>query len=332
MNRQALTLQVGGQPLMGTWHRPEGAPARRLGFLFLNPGPAPRSGNSDLSARLGDHLAGLGFHGFRFDLPGLGDSPGDVPPEAELFWREVQRGRNVAPTVDLARQLRNRFNLSGLVAGGMCAGAVTSVYAADQAPDAVTGLILLEPNFRSTSGVLVQSGPDASILERLRGRIDRGWMSGSLMAALAGSGPAARRIERLLPALVRFITFLAGPSRDLNRPLSLAWRRTLAARMPTLLLMAKGLAEDPYCRCLLADIPSADRKAVTSHRIPATNHIMTRGDARSIVLELVGQWAVRTQDSLRLPGERGWTEPLDPPGPSLGRILDFRRPPEQGTG
>ena len=139
MSRSLLTLR----DLAGTVHAPEDGGPGKIGFLLLNAGPAPRSGNSDLSVRLGDLLASLGAYAFRFDLPGLGDSEGELPERTSVFWREVQRGRNDLPALELGRALKTAFRLNGLVAGGLCAGAITSIRAADLDPSVFSGLLLL---------------------------------------------------------------------------------------------------------------------------------------------------------------------------------------------
>ncbi len=89
MIRGAVTCEHEGQTLVGTVHEPSGdaaPPGNRIALLLLNAGPAPRAGNSDLSAHLCDRLAERGMVCFRFDLVGLGDSSGDSWSDIDTFW------------------------------------------------------------------------------------------------------------------------------------------------------------------------------------------------------------------------------------------------------
>jgi hypothetical protein len=293
VKRSVLTIPTSGSALFGTCHLPQGASSGRAGFLFLNAGPAPRAGNSDLSAHLCDHLASLGFPSFRFDLPGLGDTPGELPDDVEVFWRDVQLGRNVESAADLARKLRVKFGLTDLVMGGMCAGAVTSVLAVDQAVDAITGLILLEPNFRVTP-ILRQSSDRRvarSPFSRIRASLGRGWISRQWLRRFTRPGPFVRRFGMLLPILLRILTLVAGRPREINWRVVWALRRALSRRLPVFLATARGVGEDHYCRCLLAEFPRGCGRSLTEVSVADTNHIMTRGQARHILAASISTWA-----------------------------------------
>jgi pimeloyl-ACP methyl ester carboxylesterase len=303
-----MTLTVGGETLVGTHHRPDLPTPGGIGFLFLNAGPAPRAGNSDLSARLCDHLAALGFDAFRVDLPGLGDSPGTLPSEVESFWIEVQRGRNVDITLDLARQLRDRFELGALVAGGVCAGAVTCLFAVERAPELIGGLVLLEPNLFAPSAARLRRAQKPPLWKWSRRWHDWGWMSGRWMRLLTGTHPAARRMEPLLPMVMGVAKILAGPSPEVNRLLVVAWRRVLATKVPTFLAVVHQDNQDHFCRCILSEVPRAERKALTELKVQSTNHILTRGNARELVTEAVGRWAAMWKKPLLEYGSRKESE------------------------
>jgi alpha-beta hydrolase superfamily lysophospholipase len=152
VRRSVVRVQAGGVSLVGTAHHvagPDGVRGmRRVAFVLLNAGRAPRAGNSDLSSLLADHLAELDFPTFRIDLPGLGDSPGPAPEED--FFQRVLNGRNDAATDERVRSLCQTDDLDGVVLGGRCAGAGTSLPVASEGASGTLGVLLLEPNFRVT--------------------------------------------------------------------------------------------------------------------------------------------------------------------------------------
>jgi hypothetical protein len=260
--------------LFGTAHEPRDPGPGRMGFLLLNAGPAPRSGNSDLSVRLGDHLAALGAYCFRFDLPGLGDSEGALPERTSVFWREVQRGRNDAPALELGRRLRAAYQLRGLVAGGLCAGAITSLRAADRDPSVFSGLLLLEPSFKLEPEFRAPAPADP--LRRA-------------LLFLLGDHKVARALRPLRPLLLRCL----GPSRprDLDPELVLCWRRTLGRRLPTFLALAPSPGREHPCRRILSELPAYRRSALIEAEVEESNHLFTWGDGREAVIRAVGRWA-----------------------------------------
>lgn len=144
--REPLTIEQDGLLLHGTAHR--GGAECETGVLFLNSGSLPRSSRGDLYAQMADALGEKGFPCFRVDLPGLGDSQGDAPQEYVGFYKLVQEGEYADCVIKLARELRRRYGLSGLVLLGICGGAQTSVFAAAREQSAgVAGLALLDMPF-----------------------------------------------------------------------------------------------------------------------------------------------------------------------------------------
>jgi len=144
--RDAITLSWDGLRLHGTSHlAPSG---NGIGVLFVNSGSLPRSSRGDLYAHLADSLAEQGYPSFRFDLPGLGDSEGEIPQEFVEFYRIVQEAAYAGCVAAMARELRRTYGLKGIVLAGICGGAQTSVFAAAKEHGAgVAGLVLLDMPF-----------------------------------------------------------------------------------------------------------------------------------------------------------------------------------------
>jgi hypothetical protein len=280
VSRSLLTIETSERGLVGTVHAPEDPGPGRIGFLLLNAGPAPRAGNSDLSVRLADRFAALGAFAFRFDLPGLGDSEGELPERTATFWRDVQRGRNDLPALELGRNLKATFRLDGLVAGGLCAGGITAIRAADRDPGVFSGLLLLEPSFRR------EPEPRPS-LPRERRLVRRG------LLYLVGGRGVARILRPLRPLLLRCLTFEGGHSLpgELDPELVACWRRILGRRLPTFLAMAQAGDREHVCRRILEELPPYRRHAVTDLTVEGSNHLFTWGDGLEAVIRGASLWA-----------------------------------------
>jgi pimeloyl-ACP methyl ester carboxylesterase len=108
-------------------------------------GQQPRSWVGDLGSSIADRLDARGYPTFRFDMPGLGDSPGEIPVYLEELWRDILLGAHEGSLHALCEDLVSRFSLKGLVVGGFCGGAVTALYAVNMRSPLILGLVLLEP-------------------------------------------------------------------------------------------------------------------------------------------------------------------------------------------
>jgi pimeloyl-ACP methyl ester carboxylesterase len=148
--RQLTTLDGDGVLLHGTYHRPrtvaeDGAPVstKTLGVMFMNALSSPRSLVGDSGGYWATCFADQGYPSFRFDLPGLGDSYGDIPNDLLRFTNE---GGYASVAASKTKELVQRYGLSGVVMFGHCAGATTAIYAASNCADC-KGLILMDPYF-----------------------------------------------------------------------------------------------------------------------------------------------------------------------------------------
>ena len=135
--REIIDVVAGATCLQGTYHHtPEGSGSAgahdsdRIGVVFLNSLVIPRSGRGDTAVYWADSFAKLGYPCFRIDLPGLGDSAGDLPPEVLEFVFGVNAGRYGPLVSSAVNTLVHRFGLSGVVVVGHCAGAVSALFAA----------------------------------------------------------------------------------------------------------------------------------------------------------------------------------------------------------
>src|ERR1700689_4683223 len=89
--RQLITLDADGILVRGTYHdvprKTTGStsPDKRVGVLFLNPLSTPRALIGDSAVYWASSFAARGYPSFRLDLPGLGDTFGEVPNELITF-------------------------------------------------------------------------------------------------------------------------------------------------------------------------------------------------------------------------------------------------------
>jgi pimeloyl-ACP methyl ester carboxylesterase len=146
-NRELITLEAQGRLARATYHRVPGEDSRetssRVGIVFLNSLSVPRTATGDSAVYWADKFAECGYPSFRLDLPGLGDSEGDLPAELLDY---INAGSLAAGGTVLVRELIQRFKLAGVVIVGHCAGAVSAIYIASSLTDC-RGLVLLDPYF-----------------------------------------------------------------------------------------------------------------------------------------------------------------------------------------
>jgi pimeloyl-ACP methyl ester carboxylesterase len=151
-SRELITLNGLGTPLQGTYHRAtDRTPTSRrepgerncIGVLFLNTLFLPRTATGDAAVYWAEAFAACGHPSFRVDLPGLGDS--DAPLNTALL-DFINAGGYEAITSAIVKELVERFNLSGLVIVGQCAGAISALFAAAASKEC-KGLVILDPYF-----------------------------------------------------------------------------------------------------------------------------------------------------------------------------------------
>jgi len=153
-SRELITLDRFGPVVQGTYHRPNDGDSasgnkKRIGVLFLNSLSLPRAATGDSSVYWADRFAASGYPCFRIDLPGLGDSDGELPQDLLGF---INSGGFESAAAQKAREIAETFNLSGVILLGHCAGAVSALLAAAKCREC-KGLILLDVYFHLPQAV-----------------------------------------------------------------------------------------------------------------------------------------------------------------------------------
>jgi len=298
--RKALQLDIAGSRLFGTLH--DSAPAlqkqqsyRRIGVLLMSFGQQPRSWVGDLGSSIADRLDERGYPTFRFDMPGLGDSPGDIPVYLEELWRDILLGAHEGALHALCEDLVSRFSLKGLVVGGFCGGAVTALYAVNMRSPLILGLVLLEPEIALVRTSSSAATPAPLTVDAYQESTDLVWKRftslDSWRKLLSGKADfkfwirlwyglldfGARKLKsfghrkKLLP-------------QETNHRMLDSWLLARKLRIPTLVVTVGSPNRSKYYRAYGLEPGVADAKSkLVWVEIPNTTHAMLTGGATDAV-------------------------------------------------
>jgi alpha-beta hydrolase superfamily lysophospholipase len=216
--RELFSMDVFGVPLEGTYHFAHSNERKRTGILLLAGLSTPRAAHGDSGVYWAQSFADSGYPSFRIDLPGSGDSGGDVFAESLSF---ISAGGQGPVTVEIVKQLVESHGLDGVVIIGHCAGVISAIFAAASCKEC-RGLVLLAPYFHL---------PQTLKLKARRALI--GWATQSRMGGLLSR--LYLRSRDIRPPLRKNI-----PPRNANRPLLRRWKELASAGLPILVLKASG--------------------------------------------------------------------------------------------
>ena len=306
--RQVMTIATAGQEFVGTWHFPmhAGPGQADLAFLFFNAGHLPRDGHAGITTRAAEVLAQMGHHALRFDLPGLGDSPGQLPDKTDDLFQMIHDGWFVESALALAGELRRRFEFRRLVLGGLCGAAGTSLLMAEREPDWVAGIIAIEIEFFYPVPELPLT-PMQSLFSRAA------WLR-----LLSGHSRYSHTIGSLGGPVLSAVGPLLLPS-FADRPLCHAFRAAVRRGIPMLVLAAEGKRRATFYDQIKKALIRGNPPHLTDHMLAGTNHILTTGGAQAVALQHMQAWAVR-HFPLRAGAQLDATPP-NVPGGKLGPAL-----------
>jgi len=285
-NRELIVLDGLGIRIQGTYHVPPSVLSHvalgqrsqgRTGVLFLNSLSLPRAASGDSAVRWADRIAERGYPSFRIDLPGLGDSGGSASTD---LLDSINAGGFAPVAAAAAKELVDRFGLSGLVIFGHCAGSVSALYAAVASKEA-SGLILLDPYFHL---------PQA---KRPRVREE--------LSDWARRSKAGRLLSNTYDRARNFLLLLRGSALpgNANSQLLARWKQVAAAGLPILLLKAPGIkAHGSRPRVGEFDytghaLKLAGRKSrVSVEFVEGADHSFANWDGREAVQRHIEEWLV----------------------------------------
>jgi pimeloyl-ACP methyl ester carboxylesterase len=313
--RECFEIVVQGLRLRGVAHPPEPRTARAaglegLGVILLHPGFLPRSAQGDTAVALCDGLARQGIVAIRIDMPGLGDSEGDLPDDSYTFIDDVQEGGLAEVADECIEQIRERFGLQRVLIGGLCGAAITGFYSLLlRRPPWIAGVLALDTIFylvrpadalaTAAPGALAQ--PDwKSRKELLRNEIRLALLNSRLGGPLQN---AAQRLRKLVhrpgarpepapptatPQPAATETPAPWPA-ETNFKLVECVEGFLATDLPILFVTARDPNRPPefdYTGSLLARQPGR----AAHETITGTDHGFISGNGKPRLVECVSRW------------------------------------------
>jgi len=280
--RELISATAGGICLRGTYHKAQDKASHfttgrkedgRVGVLFLNSGFAPRAAGGDAAIYWADSFAKSGYPSFRLDLPGLGDSDGDLPRNRLDFARLVNSGHYAPFISGTTKILTERFNLSGVVIVGHCAGAVSAFYAA-AASKHIKGLVALEPYFFR----------ETPLRADIRTAISR-WVTQNKLAG---------ELSKLYGRMKKLSLLVRGNQlpKNANSPLLRCCSRLVSAELPMLIVNAREpnprVGEFDYFRHL--QMLSGNGGCMVVKFVGGANHSLADDVGRTAVRKHTEQW------------------------------------------
>jgi pimeloyl-ACP methyl ester carboxylesterase len=235
----------------------------------------PRAPHGDAAVYWACSFAKLGYPSFRIDLPGAGDSSADVPAELLQFINAGGHERVAAAAV---KQLVERYNLSGVVILGHCAGAISAIFAATICEEC-RGLILLDAPFH-----LPPAGRP-----KVREALFH-WSTRSRFGGLLSN--IHDQIKN-----VRLFLRRNAPPENTNFPLLKRWKDLASGGLPILLINAPPLKSSAtklragkfdYLRHILK--LAGNRSRVDVKIIESAHHTFSDPVGREAVRRQVEQW------------------------------------------
>lgn len=146
INENSLWLRGDGFDMLGIVSLPPTSrPTQATGVVIVVGGAQYRAGSHRQFVQLARFLAEAGFPVLRFDLPGMGDSPGELPSF-----------EHTAPHISAAINCFQQQHpaVERVVLWGLCDGASASLLYVDATRDTrIAGLALLNPWVRSEVGL-----------------------------------------------------------------------------------------------------------------------------------------------------------------------------------
>ena len=263
-------------------------PARDAGkpaVVVFNAGSVHRVGPNRITLDIVRALAARGYPSFRFDLEGLGDSPGGER-ENHPYPHTATRDAHEA-----IRYLRLAHGLRRFVALGLCSGAYTAFrMALEGTGRGVESLVMINPltwryqegmSLATVSRVMDQQAYQRSMRDARRWlKLLRGQVDVRRLAHVASQWPRDFARLRWSAFCERFWSAKAPPL-----------ARDLASVLEQPVSMALFIAEaDPGRELLLAGAPLTARRALETGRIhleviPGADHTFTRRAPRALLIE-----------------------------------------------
>ena len=274
INEHSLWLHGDGFSMLGIVSLPPtGKPVQNTGVVIVVGGAQYRAGSHRQFVQLARFLAEGGFPVLRFDLPGMGDSPGDLPSFEDTT-------PHIATAINGFQQ--QHPGVERVVLWGLCDGATASLLYVDATHDArIAGLALLNPWVRSEVS-LARARVKYYYWQRLREpefwwKLIRGGVGWRALRGLAGN---VKKMGQSSPQAVSFQDRMAQ-----------GW---LAFTSPILLMLSeRDLTAQEFVEH--AEVTSAwagwsKNVSLNTHTLPQADHTCSTPSSTRLVECHVLQW------------------------------------------
>jgi pimeloyl-ACP methyl ester carboxylesterase len=273
----------------GILHRANEARADLPAIILLNAGTVHRMGPHRLYVRMAREWARLGFHVFRVDISGIGDSPAETGTTENVCY-PPRHLVDVASAMDF---LRTRLPIERFILAGLCSGADNAFQVALR-DERVVGAVMMNPRTfcvhdletvekleqaRFVEGAL---GQKQKWIKLLKGQVNLTWHLRNLGPNLKGL--AQRKLSRVLEKIKRH---------DETVPARL---RGMASRgVETLLVVSEHDPGTEYVDVLYPTEMKALEKVSGFRRVDfqGTDHTFTSLYAQKKILETVTEHLAR---------------------------------------
>ena len=271
---QPVQIVGAGFEMLGILSLPApGTTPHPVGVLVVVGGAQYRVGSHRQFVRLARHLAAVGHAVLRFDLPGMGDSPGEpLPFEATAPC--------IAAALDALHQ--QGASTAGTVLWGLCDGASASLLYVQATQDPrVAGLALLNPWVRSETS-LARTQVKNYYPQRLRQpdfwrKLLRGGVG---WHALAGLVDRLRQMRQPAPASAGFQERMAQGWHAFSGPVLLL----LSERDLTAQEFLEQARTSPVWR------PCLQKTTLSQHTMDGADHTCSQPQDQRAVLAHTAQW------------------------------------------
>jgi pimeloyl-ACP methyl ester carboxylesterase len=285
--RRILVPVLKGQRYVVTVHG-SGVNPTEDALVLLNGGQIPRNGHGSMSAKLGDAVAAKGMTVYRVDLPGLGDSPGELPIRTDQFWRHNEEGGQVCFTHTILSYIKSTYGHRRLVVGGLCGGANNALYTANKYKHLIDGVLMLEGDFNLSAEKTEVLPKDEFTIMWLIKKISsrRTWIR--LLSGESRYFHFLRFGKKLLLPLIMNVKTLPN---NINLPLAMAFGDVCTRGIPILFIYCANGSDELYFKQVLSVLFKAKTPtSLKSRAVANSNHILTSGRAIEYCIAQIEEW------------------------------------------
>jgi len=333
-----VSIRSAGRRLCGIVHLPSpSVPEKNCSVVLFPAGPKYRVGPHRLYVHLARALSARGFRVLRADTFGVGDSEGEIPNGNTLHvYRLIENGLFIKDARLWADYFRQFEGAGQLILGGLCGGALTSLYVAEEIKEAAGVILLGLPVLVDEPGTIPDRRQAGTFLWQYVQRIAR-----------VGSWSRLLRQEsdyRLMGQSIRgFLGITSRSAVRVNKKLIESLERYLASGRPGICVFGEN---DIYHSQFTQHFESrygplslSLRKLFEFKVVEASDHSFSSPPAEGTVLKTVSDWLESIchhdfsraelsgfPDKSRTASTR--KQVMRPPRPmkTMGRHADFKMP------